>query len=542
MEENPELNAFRRQWREEVTRRNQTTALPRQPQSTLNQTIPLSASSHLDHLPPTKHEAADRKDDVEEEDLSRDYGEFVQRTETLTLRSADDDGFHRVAPKEPRSALEHFEKAVEKEAEGSLGDSLAHYRKAYRLDAAIDQKYRKKHFSAKSAPAQPSATSTSEPLKSTKEKTEDVETLPTPELILSFANLPIPQAEPFIEGDPAPPCPIAKIPHEILTEILEHVAYMDPASFGRMSLVCKRFAYHFAHEQQIWKRLCQGREFGFGSMHYSFNCDVLGDIYHSFTPRYTPFPIGTAVSTPEPLTSWSQVFQTFPRIRFTGIYISTVNYTRPGGASSYANTAWTDPIHIVTYYRYLRFYPDGTVISLLTTTEPVDVVPHISKENVAAAILFRHPGKRKTDPALQEAAASGAPVPTVAMQALKYALRGRWHLTRPTSEEPHNSEIGDRLHSPLSTKNEGMGTDPRDLVIETEGVDPKYTYVLHLGLRSSNPARAVGATKAPPNVSKNTKLVWKGFWSYNKLTDDWGEFGLRNDRSFAFRRVRGWGL
>uniref|UniRef100_A0A093Y7A4 F-box protein pof7 n=1 Tax=Talaromyces marneffei PM1 TaxID=1077442 RepID=A0A093Y7A4_TALMA len=483
MEENPELNAFRRQWREEVTRRHQTTAAPQQPQSTPSQNIPPSATSHLDHLPPTKHEAADRKDDVEEEDLGRDYGEFVQRTEALTLRSADDDGFQRVAQKEPRSALEHFEKAVEKEAEGNLGDSLAHYRKAYRLDAAIDQKYRKKHFPAKQAPAQPAATSTSEPSRPTKEKAEDVETLPTPELILSFANLPIPQAQPFIEGDPAPPCPIANVPNEILIEILEHVAYMDPASFGR-----------------------------------------------------------TAVSIPESLSSWSQVFQTFPRIRFTGIYISTVNYTRPGGASSYANAAWTDPIHIVTYYRYLRFYPDGTVISLLTTTEPVDVVPHISKENVATSILIRHPNKKRTDTGLHEPSTSGAPVPTVAIQALKYALRGRWHLTRPTSEEPHNSEIGDRLHSPLSTKNEGMGTDPRDLIIETEGVDPKYTYVLHLGLRSSNPARAVGATKTPLNVSKNTKLVWKGFWSYNKLTDDWGEFGLRNDRSFTFRRVRGWGL
>lgn len=133
MEENPELNAFRRQWREEVTRRNQTTAPTRQPQPPPSQHIPPSASSHLDHLPPTKHEAADRKDDIEDEDLGRDYGEFVQRTEALTLRSADDDGFQRVAQKEPRSALEHFEKAVEKEAEGSLGDSLAHYRKAYRV-------------------------------------------------------------------------------------------------------------------------------------------------------------------------------------------------------------------------------------------------------------------------------------------------------------------------------------------------------------------------------------------------------------------------
>jgi F-box protein 9 len=133
MEENPELNAFRRQWREEVTRRNQSTVTSRQTQPTASQNLPARTTSHVDHLPPTKHEAASRKDDVEEEDLGRDYGEFVQRTEGLTLRSADDDGFQRVAQKEPRSALEHFEKAVEKEAEGSLGDSLAHYRKAYRV-------------------------------------------------------------------------------------------------------------------------------------------------------------------------------------------------------------------------------------------------------------------------------------------------------------------------------------------------------------------------------------------------------------------------
>lgn len=133
MEENPELNAFRRQWREEVTRRNQSTVTSRQPQPTASQNLPARTTSHVDHLPPTKHAAASRKDDVEEEDLGRDYGEFVQRTEGLTLRSADDDGFQRVAQKEPRSALEHFEKAVEKEAEGSLGDSLAHYRKAYRV-------------------------------------------------------------------------------------------------------------------------------------------------------------------------------------------------------------------------------------------------------------------------------------------------------------------------------------------------------------------------------------------------------------------------
>ena len=36
---------------------------------------------------------------------------------------------------EPRSALEHYEKAVERESQGSLGDSLALYRKAFKVTA-----------------------------------------------------------------------------------------------------------------------------------------------------------------------------------------------------------------------------------------------------------------------------------------------------------------------------------------------------------------------------------------------------------------------
>lgn len=37
---------------------------------------------------------------------------------------------------EPESALEHYEKAVEKEALGSLGDSLRHYRTAFRVSGS----------------------------------------------------------------------------------------------------------------------------------------------------------------------------------------------------------------------------------------------------------------------------------------------------------------------------------------------------------------------------------------------------------------------
>lgn len=318
---------------------------------------------------------------------------------------------------------------------------------------------------------------------------------------------------------------------------------MDPACLSRMALVCKRFAFHFSHEQHIWKRLCQGQEFGFESMHYSFSCDLIGNPYYSLSPRYTPFPRGRPVQVPDPLSNWSQVFQRYPRIRFTGIYINTVNYTRPGGASSFSTAAWNSPIHIVTYYRYFRFYPDGSMITLVTTTEPPDVVPYMNKENVAAARPAHRPHHRKRSEVAPEASADAPPVPPVAMNALKKALRGHWHLTAPVTDDSDESDTQTGLVAPVLQKpGEDSEHDIRDLVFETEGVGAKYTYIGHLGLRSSNPARAVGATKSAPNTSKNTKLAWKGYWSYNELTDDWAELGLKNERAFVFRRVRGWGL
>lgn len=68
--------------------------------------------------------------------------------------------------------------------------------------------------------------------------------------------------------------------------------------------------------------------------------------------------------------------------------------------------------------------------------------------------------------------------------------------------------------------------------IETEGVDAeKYVYRMELTLRNA------GRSGPPKN-----KLVWRGFWSWNRLTDDWAEFGLRNDRAFFWSRVGSYGL
>ena len=125
--DNSELESFRREWREEVARRSKLRASPQS-----------SAPVPPSRFPPTHHEASHRKD-LEEEGpppASFDSEELTQQIGQLSVEPKDepeDDGFTRRILQEPSSALEHFERAVEKEEAGNLGDSLQHYRKAYRV-------------------------------------------------------------------------------------------------------------------------------------------------------------------------------------------------------------------------------------------------------------------------------------------------------------------------------------------------------------------------------------------------------------------------
>lgn len=197
--------------------------------------------------------------------------------------------------------------------------------------------------------------------------------------------------------------------------------------------------------------------------------------------------------------SYKQMFHSRPRIRFNGCYISTVNYHRPGASNAPSNATFTSPIHIVTYYRYLRFFRDGTCVSLLTTTEPAEVVHHLTKENIHS-----HHNRESMLPSA----------------VMRHALRGRWRLSGSPDSESNSSK----------TKTTSEIEVEGDVDIETEGVDPKYMYKMHLTLRNAG------------RGTRNNKLVWKGFWSYNRLTDDWAAFALRNDRAFFWSRVKSYGM
>jgi F-box protein 9 len=480
---------------------------------------------------------------------------MIQHIEGLSIRHPDDDDFSaKASTREPKSALEHYERAVEKESQGSLGDSLSHYRKAYKLDAKVDQSYKNKHFPAKSKATtntNSSNASTSVPPTAHHSSKEVPENLTTLQLIETYANEQILGAPPIIEGDRPPPCGISKLPAEVLLELLKHVAIRDPAMLMRLSLVCKRLAYHVYTDNSVWKRVALGPEFGLAGQKYNFATDLQGReaIFQQMDDdpedeEQSPSKV-TEANFPSK-TIWRDIFHNHPRIRFTGIYISTVNYSRPGGASATAH-AWSNPIHIVTYYRYLRFFRDGTCISLLTTNEPIEVVHHLTRENLAFVRTGKkepaHPVKfTSSAPALLKESGStitsssntapNAPAPPPsAQQVMKHALRGRWRLCHPSLDTPDDDAISgtpavDAPTPPIS---------PGDLHIETEGAGPRYMYTMHLSLKSAGSARS-------KHTTKNNKLQWKGFWSYNLLTNDWAEFHLKNDKPFYFSRVRGYGL
>ncbi|KAI5295757.1 hypothetical protein KEM52_000349, partial [Ascosphaera acerosa] len=556
MAESSELESFRRRWREEVHARQGQQ--PQQQQQQQQQQRGARCSEVVggqDAGPPEAATvatavalpAADANDSLE------------NGVRALRL----DDGPSKAQATTPVTALDHFEAAVAKEAQGSLGTSLDLYRKAYRLDSDVDKAYRQKHFprnghDARTLQRPNEGGDTSSQTPASSRTADKAPVLSTAALVASFAHVPISPAESPIEGAPPLACPIAHMPTEILAQILCLVAEEDPAMLKRVALVCKRMSWHVSNEQSVYKALCLSRRFGLGSMQYRWRTTINGSpLYQIAQPLAQTPPTSHAKqrlqhAIPPPHQSWREAYQLLPRIRFTGIYISTINYNRPGAHADLTNVSAGAPIHVVTYYRYLRFYPDGTAIHLVTTAEPVEIVRHVTRENLdsleaQARVQHRLTARRLQPqaPPTDDHSSASVSLPTSVQDTLRLALRGRWRLDTPVAglapdSNPEHATLPFDDHAPPTSEHEEQvkagcpAPDPRDVTIETEGVHPKYTFRMHLSLRSAH--------SRSTNVAKNTGLIWRSFWSYDSITDDWVEFGLRHDRPFIFSRVKGWGM
>ena len=133
---NTELEKFRTQWREEVSARAKGTIKTRDERQSRSSGPPRAPSKHAT-APPLPPSATINSTGYDEDELDaidpKAYRDLANSEDRKRLDSSQEDASNSDTHADPHSALEHYERAVEKESQGSLGDSLSLYRKAYRV-------------------------------------------------------------------------------------------------------------------------------------------------------------------------------------------------------------------------------------------------------------------------------------------------------------------------------------------------------------------------------------------------------------------------
>jgi hypothetical protein len=64
-----------------------------------------------------------------------------------------------------------------------------------------------------------------------------------------------------------------------------------------------------------------------------------------------------------------------PYIRFDGFYVCKMMYRRSG----LSETSMNHPTHEVISYKYIKFYADGSAVSIYTNSTPKRFVPKIKQ-------------------------------------------------------------------------------------------------------------------------------------------------------------------
>lgn len=244
-------------------------------------------------------------------------------------------------------AISLFELAIEKEADGRLQDALGLYRQAYKLDDKVDISYREVEKEKREA----------ERFEQEEEREEESN---SDEFLL-------------------PPSPFLEFPQDIWIYIISILVIKHPESWINWSLTSRK-NHSVSFDSRIWRLLCKlvypaqilnekrdPSELSLGGLSLvdSDKKKKLGALHqlHSLLPVYK---------------TWKNLYATRPFIKFNGYYLSVINYYTEGVSN---NLSWTTPVRTITYYRYIRFYPDGTLIKVLSALEPDKVVPFLLKSH-----------------------------------------------------------------------------------------------------------------------------------------------------------------
>ncbi|CCO29919.1 F-box only protein 9 AltName: Full=Cross-immune reaction antigen 1 [Rhizoctonia solani AG-1 IB] len=257
-----------------------------------------------------------------------------------------------------RSPIDIYAEAVEREQRGELNEALDLYRRAFRLDPNVDRAY---HYRSTTdalesltlAPIKPGTATQPKPapISISATSTHSIRTL--------ISAFPPASELAFLPEDERQPVPIARVPDELLLHTLK---LLDIVSIEHFALVCRR-ARVLTVDPDLW------RDF--------------------VTSTYVPPQIPSDVPLSDYITRFDydmrRLYIEVPRIRLDGVYIAVCHYVRRGQSEN----LWANVDHLVTYHRYLRFLPDGRVLSLLDQNlEPREAVHIITPDLVTKGFFI----------------------------------------------------------------------------------------------------------------------------------------------------------
>jgi F-box protein 9 len=216
---------------------------------------------------------------------------------------------------------------------GNYKSAIELYRQAIKLDSEVEYKYRKwvQKMPVRNIPVVEYAT--------------DINT-PTAEKSSHFIPL-------------EDQCPILDLPREILSLIIAHCIYPRIDKVSLLMVICKSF-YRVFLSDFVWRHLC---------LHTHDTYSILD--LEKLLPQYQ--------------NSWKRMWIEKPRIRRDGVYISKCSYKRTGWSDT---LTYLQPIHIVTYYRYLRLLKNSNFLFLTTPKEPIDTVSIFQPNAKIKEILY----------------------------------------------------------------------------------------------------------------------------------------------------------
>ncbi|KAJ3904988.1 hypothetical protein F5879DRAFT_1001302 [Lentinula edodes] len=516
--ESEELRKFREEWRAEVRRRNGVGSVTR------------SEST----------EASDWPDTASLNVFSTSSGPASSgyATSVATVPPTPSTSFH-VSTAPPLSqvsslAVSIYREAVIHEQRGELEEALYLYRSAFRRDANVDILFEREEMlgaimaqqiaPVSSANAETFDSSTLTPkvilagngftmddlskklentlaMQSTKAAVSPAEHGVTASRSLNSILNNFPRDLVFEPEDEEDSVPFNLLPDEMIVYILK---ILDASSLERFASV-NRKARVVSLDVSIWRKLAK----------------------ETYKPPQIPvLPDGSSsleYLSKQYLYDYRRLYIEHPRIRLDGVYIAVCHYIRPG----LSENSWVNVNHLITYHRYLRFFPNGQVISLLTNEEqsPAHVIPllkptlrglkgllfgnwHLSGNTVVLSNLIDASSRSLTYIDFSS--------PTSVAHLLSQSTMARGDADAPPSHSSHSHHAHSHGHG------HGHAADPSIPTI-------RYIFTMHLTLLS----RPLGRWNKMDIVSYDTVKLETGEAS---------PVALKHERPFWFSKVRSYAL